>query len=52
MRFCPYAQRVHLVLDAKGIAYHTIFINLTEKPEWLTEKSPLGKLNKKKKSKI
>ncbi|XP_067646693.1 pyrimidodiazepine synthase-like [Eurosta solidaginis] len=44
MRFCPYAQRAHLVLNAKGIPYHTIFINLTEKPEWLTEYSPLGKV--------
>jgi glutathione S-transferase len=44
MRFCPYAQRIHLVLDAKNIPYHTIYINLTEKPEWLTQKSPLGKV--------
>uniref|UniRef100_A0A0K8TTU5 Putative glutathione s-transferase omega-1-like protein n=1 Tax=Tabanus bromius TaxID=304241 RepID=A0A0K8TTU5_TABBR len=44
MRFCPYAQRVHLVLDAKGIPYHTIYVNLTNKPEWLTQKSPLGKV--------
>lgn len=44
MRFCPYAQRVHLVLDAKEIPYHTVFINLTEKPEWLVLKSPLGKV--------
>lgn len=44
MRFCPYAQRVHLVLDAKNIPYHTIFINLHEKPEWLVEKSPLLKV--------
>lgn len=44
MRFCPYAERAHLVLDAKGIPYHTIYINLSEKPEWLTKKSPLGKV--------
>ncbi|XP_061398969.1 pyrimidodiazepine synthase [Musca vetustissima] len=44
MRFCPYAHRVHLVLDAKKIPYHSIFINLNEKPEWLTEYSPLGKV--------
>ena len=44
MRFCPYAQRAHLVLDSKGIPYHTIYINLTEKPEWLTSKSPMGKV--------
>lgn len=44
MRFCPYAQRAHLVLDAKKIPYHTAYINLKEKPEWLTQKSPLGKV--------
>lgn len=44
MRFCPYAQRVHLVLEAKGIPYHTININLTEKPDWLFEANPLGKV--------
>ncbi|XP_039965740.1 pyrimidodiazepine synthase-like [Bactrocera tryoni] len=44
MRFCPYAHRAHLVLNAKNIPYHAIFINLTEKPEWLTEFSPLGKV--------
>lgn len=44
MRFCPYAQRAHLILEAKGIPYHTININLTEKPDWLFEANPLGKV--------
>lgn len=44
MRFCPYAQRIHLVLDAKNIPYHTTFINLKQKPEWLTQFSPFGKV--------
>lgn len=44
MRFCPYAQRVHLVLDAKKIPYHTVNINLTNKPDWLFEAHPLGKV--------
>ncbi|XP_066582660.1 pyrimidodiazepine synthase-like [Prorops nasuta] len=44
MRFCPYAQRVHLVLDAKQIPYDVIYINLSNKPEWLLEKNPLGKV--------
>nr|XP_014088787.1 pyrimidodiazepine synthase-like isoform X1 [Bactrocera oleae] len=44
MRFCPYAHRAHLVLNAKHIPHHTIYINLKEKPEWLTEVSPLGKV--------
>ncbi|KAG5678920.1 hypothetical protein PVAND_008543 [Polypedilum vanderplanki] len=44
MRFCPFAQRAHLVLDAKNIPYHTAFINLTEKPEWFTKVSALSKV--------
>lgn len=44
MRFCPYAQRVHLILDAKQIPYHTININLTDKPEWYYDLNPLGKV--------
>lgn len=44
MRFCPYAQRAHLVLDAKNIPYHTVYIDLMTKPEWFPTKSPLGKV--------
>ncbi|XP_011315084.1 pyrimidodiazepine synthase [Fopius arisanus] len=44
MRFCPYAQRVHLVLDQKNIPYDVVFINLGNKPDWYLEKSPLGKV--------
>lgn len=44
MRFCPYAQRIHLVLDTKQIPYETVYINLGNKPEWLTKFSPLGKV--------
>ncbi|XP_059613362.1 pyrimidodiazepine synthase-like isoform X2 [Phlebotomus argentipes] len=42
MRFCPYAHRVHLVLDAKEIPHHSIYVNLKAKPEWLYERSPMG----------
>jgi len=44
MRFCPYAQRVHLVLDAKKIPYDVVYVNLSAKPEWLFDKHPLGKV--------
>nr|QCC89048.1 glutathione S-transferase omega 4 [Meteorus pulchricornis]QIJ45834.1 glutathione S transferase Omega 1 [Meteorus pulchricornis] len=44
MRFCPYAQRVQLVLDVKNIPYDIVNVNLTNKPEWLLDKSPLGKV--------
>lgn len=42
MRFCPYAQRAHLVLEAKQIPYHTYNINLVNKPEWFFKYSPSG----------
>ncbi|XP_077286616.1 pyrimidodiazepine synthase-like isoform X2 [Arctopsyche grandis] len=44
MRFCPYAQRTVLILNAKKVPYEVVNINLTEKPEWLTSKSPFGKV--------
>ncbi|XP_029466195.1 glutathione S-transferase omega-1-like isoform X3 [Rhinatrema bivittatum] len=42
MRFCPFAHRTHLILEAKGIKYETINVNLLDKPEWFLEKAPLG----------
>jgi len=44
MRFCPYAQRIHLVLDAKRVPYDIVYVNLTHKPDWLIEKSLLNKV--------
>lgn len=44
MKFCPYAQRAHLVLDAKKIPYNVCFINLSEKPEWFSKVSALLKV--------
>lgn len=34
MRFCPFVHRVHLLLNAKNVPYHTTNINLNKKPEW------------------
>ncbi|EDV50669.2 pyrimidodiazepine synthase isoform X1 [Drosophila erecta] len=44
MAFCPFSHRVHLMLAAKQIEYHKIYIDLIEKPEWYKEFSPLGKV--------
>ncbi|XP_016978847.1 pyrimidodiazepine synthase [Drosophila rhopaloa] len=44
MRFCPYAQRAHLVLNAKNVPHHTVYINLESKPEWLVDVSALLKV--------
>lgn len=44
MRFCPYAHRVQLVLDALDVPYHAVNINLKQKPLWLTDYSRSGKV--------
>jgi len=44
MRFCPYAQRAHLVLDAKKIPHDVVNIKLSDKPEWYFERNPIGKV--------
>ncbi|XP_062133916.1 pyrimidodiazepine synthase isoform X2 [Drosophila sulfurigaster albostrigata] len=44
MRFCPYSERAALVLAAKKIPHHKVYIDLNEKPEWYTDYSPLGKV--------
>lgn len=33
-----------MILAAKKVPFHVIYINLTEKPEWLTKVSALGKV--------
>jgi len=44
MRFCPFAHRIHLVLNAKNISYHVAYINLSEKPEWYLKLNSNGKV--------
>lgn len=42
MEYCPYAQRARLVLLAKNVPHDIVNINLTNKPEWITEVHPDG----------
>lgn len=44
MRYCPWAQRTVLILNAKQVPYEVVNINLIEKPEWLVTKSPFTKV--------
>ncbi|XP_076810216.1 glutathione S-transferase omega-1-like [Clavelina lepadiformis] len=44
MKFCPYVQRLKLVLTAKGIEHETVNINLAKKPKWFLAKNPRGKV--------
>jgi glutathione S-transferase len=41
---CPYAARARIVLAEKGLEYEAIEIDLDDRPAWLYEKNPLGKV--------
>jgi glutathione S-transferase len=41
---CPYCARVRIVLAEKGIAYEPVEIDLDDRPAWIYEKNPLGKV--------
>lgn len=41
---CPYCARVRIVLAEKGIPYETVEIDLSDRPSWLYEKNPRGKV--------
>ena len=41
---CPYCARVRIVLAEKGLEYETVAIDLADRPAWLYEKNPVGKV--------
>ena len=41
---CPYAHRVWLTLELKGLQYTRVEIDLNQKPQWLLDVSPLGRV--------
>jgi len=41
---CPYCARTRIVLVEKGIAYETVEIDLSDRPSWLFEMNPAGKV--------
>ena len=41
---CPYVGRVRIVLAEKGIPYESIWIDLDDKPAFLYEKNPAGRV--------
>ena len=41
---CPYCARVRIALTEKGVEYETVVIDLRDRPDWLYEKNPLGKV--------
>ncbi|MEQ8709837.1 MAG: glutathione S-transferase family protein [Rhodospirillales bacterium] len=40
---CPYVQRAAIALLEKGVAFDRQYIDLSDKPDWFLEISPLGK---------
>ena len=41
---CPYCARVRIALAEKGIEYETVEIDLDDRPAWIFEKNPLGRV--------
>jgi glutathione S-transferase len=41
---CPYCARVRIALAEKGIPYEPVAIDLSNRPAWLYEKNPAGKV--------
>jgi glutathione S-transferase len=41
---CPYCARVRIVLAEKGIEYEVVEIDLSDRPAWIYEKNPAGRV--------
>ena len=41
---CPYCARVRIALAEKGIPYETVVIDLADRPAWVYELNPIGKV--------
>ena len=41
---CPYAARARIVLAEKGLSYDAVEIDLDDRPAWIYEKNPLGRV--------
>jgi glutathione S-transferase len=41
---CPFCARARIVLAEKDVPYETVEIDLTDRPAWLYEKNPAGKV--------
>jgi glutathione S-transferase len=41
---CPYCARTRIVLAEKGVEFETVEIDLSDRPAWLYEKNPTGRV--------
>ena len=43
-KLCPYVQRCVVILHEKEVAYDIDYVDLSDRPDWFVELSPLGKV--------
>lgn len=41
---CPYCARVRIVLAEKGLAWEAVAVDLDDRPAWIYDKNPLGRV--------
>ena len=41
---CPYVQRAAIAMAEKGVSFERVYVDLSDKPEWFSAISPLGKV--------
>jgi glutathione S-transferase len=41
---CPYCARTRIALAEKGVEYEAVVIDLDDRPSWIYEKNPLGRV--------
>ena len=41
---CPYCARARIALAEKGVEYETVVIDLDDRPAWIYEKNPTGRV--------
>lgn len=41
---CPYCARVRIALAEKGVVWETVEVDLDDRPDWIWEKNPLGRV--------
>ena len=41
---CPYCARTRIVLAEKGVEHETVVVDLDDRPAWIYEKNPLGRV--------
>jgi glutathione S-transferase len=41
---CPYCARVRIALAEKGVEYEAVEVDLDDRPSWIYEKNPLGRV--------